>query len=58
MTNETYDFKKVFAIIEPLAYSHALVIVNRTNIVGKLVQMLGTDLTEEEKENNPNLGSA
>jgi hypothetical protein len=37
MNNLTLDFKKVFNDIEPLAFSQALVILNKKQIVTKLL---------------------
>lgn len=40
MNNRTVDFKRVFADLEPLAYSHALVVLNKRQLVTKLLKHL------------------
>ena len=40
MNNRTVDFKRVFADLEPLAYSHALVVLNKRQVVTKLLKHL------------------
>ena len=40
MNNRTLDFKRVFADLEPLAYSHALVVLNKRQLVTKLLKHL------------------
>lgn len=40
MNNRTLDFKKVFADLEPLAYSHALIVLNKRQIVKKMLKYL------------------
>ena len=41
MNNRTLDFKKVINAVEPLAYSHALIILNKNQLVSKLLSFLG-----------------
>jgi len=51
MNNKTRDFKLVFDDIEQLAFSHALVVVNRKQIVEKLVGYLrGQHRREEDSD--------
>jgi hypothetical protein len=40
MNNRTVDFKRVFVDLEPLAYSHALVVLNKRQLVTKLLKHL------------------
>jgi len=40
MNNRTLDFKRVFMDLEPLAYSHALVVLNKRQLVTKLLKHL------------------
>ena len=40
MNNRTLDFKRVFVDVEPLAYSHALVVLNKRQLVMKLLKHL------------------
>lgn len=40
MNNRTLDFKKVFADLEPLAYSHALILLNKRQLVKQLLKHL------------------
>ena len=40
MNNRTLDFKKVFADLEPLAYSHALILLNKRQLVKQLLRHL------------------
>jgi hypothetical protein len=35
------DFKKVINAVEPLAYSHALVVLNKKQIITKLLAFIG-----------------
>jgi len=58
MSNETAEFRRVYQELEPLTFSHALIVVNRREIVEKLVELLGGNFTEEEMESNPNLAIA
>ena len=37
MNNRTLDFKKVINAVEPLAYSHALIVLNKKELVTKLL---------------------
>lgn len=45
MNNRTLDFKKVFEEIEPLCYSHALIVINKGKIIKKMLAFfkLGED---------------
>jgi len=40
MNNRTLDFKKVFTALEPLAYSHALIVLNKRKLVLELLKHL------------------
>ena len=40
MNNHTIDFKRVFLELEPLCYSYALIVLNKKQIVSKLLQFL------------------
>ena len=40
MNNRTLDFKRVFADLEPLAYSHALILLNKRQLVKQLLKHL------------------
>jgi hypothetical protein len=46
MNNRTIEFKKVFSQLEPLCFSHALIIINKKNIVGKLLGYLKNEGSE------------
>lgn len=56
MNNRTLDFKKVFAEVEPLAYSHALIVLNKDKIIK---QLLGYFRSEEAPDQaQPELSGA
>jgi hypothetical protein len=40
MNNRTIDFKRVYDALDPLSYSHALVLLNRKAILSKLLSYL------------------
>jgi hypothetical protein len=40
MHNRTLDFKKVFDELEPLCFSHALIVLNKDKIIRKLLGYL------------------
>ena len=40
MSNRTLDFKQIFADVEPLSYSHALIVLNQAQIVKNLLKHL------------------
>jgi len=46
MNNRTLDFKKVITAVEPLAYSHALIVVNKKELVTKLLSFMGGSAAE------------
>ena len=53
MNNRTLDFKKVIQAVEPLAYSHALIILNKKPLVNKLLSFL-----KPPDQNNPDTQSS
>lgn len=40
MNNRTLDFKRVYEELEPLTFSHALIVLNKNQIVSKLLDFL------------------
>ena len=48
MNNMTLDYKKVFNDVEPLAFSYALVVLNKRQIISKLLNYLKGNNTEEK----------
>mmetsp|Transcript_20804 Transcript_20804/g.32088 ORF Transcript_20804/g.32088 Transcript_20804/m.32088 type:complete len:222 (+) Transcript_20804:34-699(+) len=51
MNNRTVDFKVVFNELEQLAYSHALIVVNKKQIIEKLIYYLrGRETPESDSE--------
>lgn len=40
MSNQTLDFKKIFNEIEGLSFSNALIVLNKNEIVKKLLSMM------------------
>jgi hypothetical protein len=59
MQNQTIDFRIVFNDLEPLAYSHALVVLNKNQIIRKLIKYLRFSPVEvrdglaDDKEDQP-----
>ena len=48
MNNRTLDFKKVFQEVEPLAYSQALIVLNKDKIIQKLLAHFRSDYGDEK----------
>jgi hypothetical protein len=54
MNNRTLDFKEVIKAVEPLSFSHALLILNKKQLVSKLLGFLGPqDQNGEESSHGP-----
>ena len=52
MNNRTLEFKKVFNDLEPLCFSHALILLNKKAIVKKLLAYLVSDSSENVLKGN------
>ena len=52
MNNRTLEFKKVFEALEPLCFSHALILLNKKAIVKKLLAYLKSDSSENVLKGN------
>ena len=50
LNNRTLDFKKVFNDLEPLCYSHALILLNKKKIVTKLTGYLKFKKSSQEAD--------
>ena len=52
MNNKTLEFKKAFEQLEPLCFSHALILLNKKQIVAKLLGYLKSPNSENVLKGN------
>jgi len=50
MNNRTLDFRQVYDQLEPLAYSHALIVLNQKKLVKRLLNFLKNKSRKNDEE--------